>query len=161
MVLEELVEKLLIASRAADRASRDMRIDFLRRRNIDDGIDHLLGDVGDGVGPARRCRPRRQDEDRSRECGDSGAVQHELGETRVEKWRDINVSAPWLRLGICIRLWGKYSTAKCPVSQRTQGHNLPDRLLAAGLGGKATRRRPCRMNSFEFASPAKGGIAKA
>ena len=61
-VLEELVEKLF--HRRTGRQVRQLghvRIDLLRGRNIDDGVDHLLGNVGDVLGSASRCRPGRQD----------------------------------------------------------------------------------------------------
>ena len=57
VVLEELIEELL-HRRAGRQIGQfvDARIDLLRRRDIDDGVDHLLGDVGDVVRPARRRR---------------------------------------------------------------------------------------------------------
>ncbi len=72
VVLEELVEELL--HRRAGRQIGQLvgaRVDFLRRRNIDHGVDDLLGDVGDAVRTARRravapagARPRRERGDR-------------------------------------------------------------------------------------------------
>jgi len=65
-VLEEIVEELF--ERRARRqlrhrfpvAAAALGLDVLRGRDIDDGIDHLLGDVGDAVRPARAGRHRRQ-----------------------------------------------------------------------------------------------------
>ncbi len=58
VVLEELVEELF-HRRAGRQIGHvgDMRIDLLRRRDIDDGVDHLFGNVGNAVGTARRRRP--------------------------------------------------------------------------------------------------------
>src|SRR5437899_2841130 len=65
-VLEEVVEELL--KRRARRqlrhrvpaAAAALGLHGLRGRDIDDGIDHLLGNVGDAVRPARAGRHRRQ-----------------------------------------------------------------------------------------------------
>src|SRR5206468_11690432 len=69
-VLEEIVEEFLerrtrrqLRDRAAAVAAA-LGLDRLRGRDVDDGIDHLLGDVGDTFGPAREGgrryqRPRR------------------------------------------------------------------------------------------------------
>jgi hypothetical protein len=83
MVLEKLIEEFL--HRRAGRQIRqfgDARIDFLRRRDVDDGVDDLLGNVRDIVRtPCRRCRgPRRQDDDRRRERGDRHAMRQKPGE---------------------------------------------------------------------------------
>ena len=72
MVLEELIEELF-HRRAGRHVGKvfDMRIDFLRGRDIDHRVDDLFGDVGNVVGAARGGGggPRR----RQNECrGDRG-----------------------------------------------------------------------------------------
>ena len=67
-VLEELLEKLL--HRRARRQIGHVahaRVHLLRGRDIDHRIDHLLGDVGDIFGPARRRHGGRQHDDRGGE----------------------------------------------------------------------------------------------
>ena len=75
VVLEELIEELF-HRRAGRQIGHvgDVRIDLLRRRDIDDGVDHLFGDVGDAVGTPRRRRLRRQDDERRHQRGDRSAV---------------------------------------------------------------------------------------
>ena len=67
-VLEEIVEKFL-ERRARGQlrhgatipaATAGLGLDRLGRRNIDDRIDHLLGDVGDAVGASRKRRHGKQ-----------------------------------------------------------------------------------------------------
>ena len=65
-VLEEVVEELL--ERRARRqlrhrfpvAAAALGLDILRGRDVDDGVDHLLGDFGDAVRSARTDRRCRQ-----------------------------------------------------------------------------------------------------
>ena len=129
VVLEEFVEKLL-HRRAGRQIGQfaDVRVDLLRRRNVDHGVDHLFGDIGDVLGSARRGGPRRQDDDRRRKRGDRRAVPHELGEVAKQKWRDMAVSAPEREL---MREIG-------PVLRGTQGHR---RTGPAGRAGRAIRSR--------------------
>ena len=80
VVLEEIVEEFLHrrAGRQIGQVA-DVRIDLLRGRHIDHGVDDLLGNVGDVLRSARRCRPRRQNDDRRRKRSDRRVVPHEAG----------------------------------------------------------------------------------
>src|SRR5262249_53514767 len=51
-------------------------LDVLRGGDVDDRLDHLLGDVGDAFGTARQCagRSRRQQEGACRERRKRGAT---------------------------------------------------------------------------------------
>ena len=81
VVLEEFVEKFLHrrAGRQIGQVA-DVRVDLLRCRNVDHGVDHLFGNVGDVLGSPRRGGPRRQDDDRRRKRGDRRVVPHQSGE---------------------------------------------------------------------------------
>src|SRR5262249_22317657 len=61
-ILEEVIEELL-----ERRTGRQVRhraaaagVDGLRGRDVDDGVDHLLGDISDVFRPASRCRACQQ-----------------------------------------------------------------------------------------------------
>ena len=92
VVLEELIEELL-HRRAGRQIGQvgDMRIDFLRRRDIDDGVDDLFGDVGDVVGSARGGGAGRAGQnDRRRNRCDAGQSQSRASATRrTEKTRNL------------------------------------------------------------------------
>ena len=111
VVLEELVEELF--HRRARRQIGQLvgaRVDFLRCRNVDDGVDDLLGDVGDGVRTARRRRSRRHEHgggrerdnrrampDRSRKAAGRKLADTEHGRQRSWLLRHgLHVKAAWL-----------------------------------------------------------------
>src|SRR5262249_12652884 len=92
-VLEELIEELL-HRRAGRQVGKfgDARIDFLRRRDVDHRVDHLLGNVGDVFWPARgrrlRCgQDQRRRQRRRRKKGvEERGVEEEKGKAMQLKW---------------------------------------------------------------------------
>ena len=86
MVLEELVEEFF--HRRARRQVGHLlgvRIDLLRRRNIDHRVDDLFGDVGDVVRTARRGRLHRQKRDRRRDARRSPRRAEQSGKAASRK----------------------------------------------------------------------------
>ena len=161
VVLEEFVEELL-HRRAGRQVGQvvDARVDFLRRRNVDDGVDDLFGDVGDVVRTARRRRPRRQEHDRRRKRGDRRAALHAVGqggEPRIAAREPIRA---WTSALLASRHAGEDLTSrKClPSHSGTQEPNAAQacRLPATrrpDWGGKAApfrklvSRAPARRSS--------------
>ena len=80
-VLEEFVEKLLHRrTRRQIGQPAHAGVDLLRRRDVDDGVDHLFGNVGDVFRSARCRRPGGRQRDHCRKRGERESGPRQTGQ---------------------------------------------------------------------------------